>query len=60
VRINKAHKMKNNNKNIIAAIILGVSIVVAAYILASSKRWVVHKEYPIAIDRWTGEYKKLL
>jgi hypothetical protein len=52
--------MKNNNKNIIAAIILGVSIVVAAYILASSKRWVVHKEYPIAIDRWTGEYKKLL
>ncbi|MFO8000874.1 MAG: hypothetical protein R6U46_06510 [Marinilabilia sp.] len=45
-------------KNIIAAIIIGVSLIVAASIYALATRYEMHPEMPFVIDRWTGKQVK--
>lgn len=45
-----------DNKNFIAAIILGLSFVLSAYIYACSTRYESHPKFPnVVIDKWKGE-----
>ena len=45
-------------KNIIAAIILGASLIVAVSIYAFVTRYEMHPEMPFVIDKWTGKQVK--
>ena len=46
--------MKNGTKNIIAACILGISLIISSFIFAYSNRYEVDANY--RTDKWTGTY----
>ena len=49
------NKMVEKYKNIIAAIILGVCLVVAAFLIALSNRYEASIGKMYMIDKWTGK-----
>lgn len=51
--------MKEGTKNIIAALIIGISLIVAVTIYVYSERYVINNNGSARIDRWTGDIKWL-
>lgn len=51
--------MKENKNNIIAAIILGVCLIIASVIYAYSTRYEIERNGLIIVDKWTGEYQRI-
>lgn len=49
--------MVEKYKNIIAAIILGVCLVISAYFIAISDRYYIQDGY--RVDKWSGTYQKV-
>ncbi len=47
--------MKEGNKNIIAALIIGISLIIAMIIYAYSTRWEINNNGSARIDKWTGK-----
>lgn len=51
--------MKEGTKNIIAALIIGISIIVSAVIYAYSTRWEINNNGSARIDKWTGKIERV-
>lgn len=51
--------MKEGSKNIIAALIIGISIIVSAVIYAYSTRWEINNNGSARIDKWTGKIERV-
>ena len=58
-KMEKRNGLSKGTKNIIAALIIGISIISAAVIYAYSTRWEINNNGSARIDKWTGKIEWL-